>query len=138
MWGDLMAEARVEIQKKIKAMEMNNDKQKKQIQESVLITFLNQRLESTHITSFNHHFKHALIQKHFHASHGELRTTEEFQNMFVQCMEIGERDQNEYKTQLVREMNKFTNKNLNNDGTESDRSSLTYQTGVSKGPRGQH
>lgn len=29
MWGDLMAEARLEISKKIKAMEMNNDKQKK-------------------------------------------------------------------------------------------------------------
>jgi hypothetical protein len=65
MWLELMAEARSEITKKIKAMDMNTDKQKKQIYESVLINFLNTKLENTHVASFNHHYKHALIYRNF-------------------------------------------------------------------------
>lgn len=63
VWLEMMSEARYEITKKIKAMDMENGKQKKQIQESVLITYLNTRLENTHIASFNHHYKHALIYR---------------------------------------------------------------------------
>lgn len=48
--------------------------------------------------------------------------------MFDGSIEITERDQNEYRSQLTREMNKFNGKSQLNDGTESDRSSLTYQS----------
>jgi DNA phosphorothioation-dependent restriction protein DptG len=57
-------EARSEINKKVKAMEMEkNEKQKKIVQQSVLVSFLNQRLEAVHVASFNHHYKHALVAR---------------------------------------------------------------------------
>lgn len=96
----------------------------------MLVSFLNQRLESTHVQSFNHHYKHALVFRSIMKQKGSC-TIDEFKESFEQSLEISDKDQGEYKSQLGKEMSKFNGKNQN-DGTESDRSSLTYQTNNSK------
>jgi hypothetical protein len=47
-WQDLMTLARKEIQKKVQQLNIDNEKKKKMIQDSVVVTFLNTKLEMQH------------------------------------------------------------------------------------------
>jgi len=107
VWLDLLREAKEEITKKQKSMGSNNEKQKKTISESVLVTFLNQRLEQQHTQLFTNYFKHGLLVRNLREQKNDIRTPEDLTRLIDESLGIGEKDANAYRIRLNNEMNKF-------------------------------
>lgn len=91
-WQDLMTMARKEIQKKVQQLNIDNEKKKKMIQDSVLVTFLNTKLEMQHTQAFDHHFKLQLLYKMLVKGYGEYSSPEELQRLFNQTINIKQSD----------------------------------------------
>lgn len=104
------------------------------IQDSVLVTFLNTKLETQHNLAFEHHFKLQSLYKMLVKSYGEYVTSDDLVRSFFETLSIKKSDLAEFKAQQLKEITKFNGKSSLNDGTESDLTSVHFA--MSPGKKG--
>ena len=131
-WLEFTAMAKKEIQKKLQQLNIDNEKKKKMIQDSVLVTFMNSKLEVQHTQAFEQHFKLQSLYKTLVKGYGEYVTPDELSKVFFETLNIRQADQNEFKAQHTKELMKFNGKSSLNDGTESDLTSVHFAASPGK------
>lgn len=61
----LVQEAKIEASKKISLLNVDSEKTKKIVENSVFINYLNSRMEQTHASIFSYNFKNQLLYYYF-------------------------------------------------------------------------
>lgn len=109
----MLAGANQDAVKKIKDLKIENDKTKKIIENSMFISFLNNKLEMTHQMVFTQFYKVQMLYYQFITQETFFKAARDFEAQFHACMNV-EKPNNqfnkEWKERKQREMMKFLGK----------------------------
>jgi len=127
-------DCQVQVNNVIKKLGIDSEKTKKNVEQSVIATYINQRMETKNSQQFTNAFKHKnLFQVFVKNNTTGFRSAKEFEAYFVEVMKpelTSNKYNSDYTSKLEKEMGKF-NQKLVGDGTETN-SEATSATKLTK------
>ena len=135
LWQSLSQGIKLEQQKMVKSLGLEGkEKQKRLVDQAVIIGYLNSRLETTHVQTFQHHYKHELLYRALVKQQNEYKTAQEVAEAFNKNIDMAKLSQSgDFNAQLAKEMGKFNGKLVGGEMSESE---LTSQTGAQRAQHG--
>ena len=122
LWQGLSQQIRLEQQKMVKSLGLEGkEKQKRLVDQAVIIGYLNSRLEATHVLTFQHHYQHELLYRAMVKQQNDYKTAQEVADAFNKLIVLGSLEQGgDYKQQMAKEMGKFNGKLVGGEMSESE------------------